>query len=203
MTGRRHLVNLPEGYGLRPGADEDIAALQRVDLAASRLFDGTGLIDEPDGPVPVPEDALRAGITTKLLYVVTSPFGEPVGFALCRVVAHDLYLDQISVDPSHGGRGLGAYMVQAIIEEANDRHLRGVILSTFRDLPWNGPFYAKHGFVELPRSAMKGWMKSLEAIQAQTMDVSLRCFMRRPGKWDRHWLRPKAKSKLEVARLQE
>ncbi len=189
---------LPDGYVLRAGRLEDIPALQDVDIAASSLFEPTGLIDEPDGPVPIPEDPLRKGAEAGWLFVITDPFATPVGFALCREIKPDLYLDQISVAPTHGRRGLGGVLLNALFEKADNEGLKGVILSTFRDLAWNGPYYARFGFVEIPRKSMKKWMKDLEAIQSQSMDVSLRCFMRRPGKWDRHWIRPQTKPKLEA-----
>ena len=175
---------LPQGYLLRPGDPRDIPSLQAVDLAASALFSPTGLIDEgPAGPQPIPAYALEAGCETGLLYVMDGPGNAPCGFALGRIMAPDLYLDQISVDPVHGRRGLGAALLWKVIAEADRRKLCGVSLSTFRDLAWNGPFYASHGFRELPRQRMKGWMRQLEQIQSETMDVSLRCFMRRPGMW--------------------
>lgn len=181
--------DLPEGYRIRPACQADLLLLQRVDLAASRLFEPTGLIQEQDGPQPIPMTALETGLASGLLFVMADPFDDPAGFALCSVKQPDLYLDQISVDPKHGKRGLGAALLIHITEEADRRRLKGVTLSTFRDLAWNGPFYARHGFVELPRNRMKAWMKTLETIQAETMDVSLRCFMRRPGTWDRRWFR--------------
>lgn len=175
----------------RLGTEEDIADLQRIDLAASRLFEPTGLIDEgPDGPTPIPEAALRNGIAKKLLIVsLSDDTGFPNGFALMSRHSPDLYLDQISVDPAHGRRGIGANLLGLVIARADALKLRGVVLSTFRDLAWNGPFYARHGFVELAREDMKKWMLELETIQSETMDVSLRCFMRRPGALDKHWFR--------------
>ena len=56
-------------------------------------------------------------------------------------------------------------------------------LSTFRDVPWNGPFYRRHGFRELARKEMAAWMLDLEHIQAQSLDVTKRCFMVRKIGW--------------------
>lgn len=94
-----------------------------------------------------------------------------------------LYLDQISVHPDQGQRGIGAALLTRVIDEAKRRKLRRVALSTFRDLPWNAPFYAKHGFREIRRSDMAEWMLELERIQAEELDVSKRCFMVRKIGW--------------------
>lgn len=182
-------MELANGYAISLALPGDIPALQQVDLAASRLFANTGLIEEEGGPLPIPEAPLLQGINTRLLFKLTCPSGQPVGFVLASKRRPDLYLDQVSVDPEHGKRGLGAALVRRIISEADHQRFRGVTLSTFRDVAWNGPFYTRLGFAELPRYRMKGWMRALEMIQSETMDVSLRCFMRRPGAWDRHWIR--------------
>ena len=39
--------------------------------------------------------------------------------------------------------------MQAAIDWARGRRLPAVTLTTFRSIPWNAPFYASMGFVEL------------------------------------------------------
>lgn len=190
------LVNKPPvDYKIRLALRHEIPEIQKVDLAASRLFVPTGLIDEgPEGPEPVPADILLAGIKNDLLFVSINQYNVPVGFVLSRIQMPDLYLEQISVDPEHGNRGIGASLLKHTITEADRLKLRGVTLSTFRTLAWNGPFYSKHGFKEIPRRFMQPWMFALERIQSQTMDVRLRCFMRRPGAWKHRWIRLKPRT---------
>ena len=167
----------------------DIKEIQAIDVAAGKLFDPLGLIDEgPDGQSPIPETALVAGVSDGLLWTAIYD-GQIVGFLLCRKVSPDLYLEQVSVRPDFGRRGIGRLLVAKAIHAADDLRLRGVILSTFRDVPWNGPFYADFGFTEIDRSQLKPWMLELEKLQAESMDISLRCFMRRPGRWAKNWLR--------------
>ncbi len=189
--GRAGLGIFGDDICLRNATHEDIGAIQAVDLDASRLFEPTGLIhDGPDGPQPVPAKFLGDGIKSGLVTVaVFEPENLIVGFTLARRVSPDLYLDQISVASAFGRRGIGALLLNEVIVTADRLRLRGTVLSTFRDLSWNGPFYRQHGFEEIRRDQMKQWMLQLEAIQSYTMDVSLRCFMRRPGKWDQHWFR--------------
>ena len=53
-------------------------------------------------------------------------------------------------------------------------------LSTFRDVPWNGPFYRNHGFRDLQRAE---WTPGMPAIRDQEarhgLRVQARVFMRR------------------------
>jgi GNAT superfamily N-acetyltransferase len=80
----------------------------------------------------------------------------PVGFALVEMLAQDLpHLDEVDVEPSHGRRGLGTALVQAVCEWATATGFSTLTLTTFRDVPWNLPFYARLGFVEVPRDLLR------------------------------------------------
>jgi predicted N-acetyltransferase YhbS len=71
---------------------------------------------------------------------------EVVGFAMAQEQDECLHLAVMAVHPAHGGRGLGRKLVLAIVNEAVRRQRAGVTLTTFDDLPWNGPFYRSVGF---------------------------------------------------------
>ena len=59
------------------------------------------------------------------------------------------HLEQLSVHPEHGRRGLGRALLRAGLEWAAAHDYPELTLTTYRDVPWNGPFYASEGFVEL------------------------------------------------------
>jgi GNAT superfamily N-acetyltransferase len=51
----------------------------------------------------------------------------------------------MDVLPEHAGQGLGAALIEAVCSWAHTRGFDAVTLSTFRDVPWNAPFYTRHG----------------------------------------------------------
>lgn len=174
---------LPQGYLITPAAPEDVANLVFTDLAASKLFAGTGYLPEEALADHVPVTTLEAAIPTGHIFAVHHK-GAAVGFALTSVRGTSLYLDQLSVDPAHGRRGLGAALMARVLQDARRRRLKWVTLSTFRDLAWNGPFYRRLGFRELPDAQLQGWMREINAVQmANGLDVSKRCFMIRRTRW--------------------
>lgn len=171
---------LPEGYAICGAAPEEIPALIAIDLAAGQMFAGTGLLPEDALGDHVPADVFEAAIPLGHVHTVRGRKGELAGFVLTSVRENVLYLDQISVDPAQGRKGLGGALIRRVMEEAKDRGLKRVVLSTFRDLPWNGPFYRKHGFRELPRRKLEKWMIEIESAQDERgLDVRARCFMMR------------------------
>jgi hypothetical protein len=55
-----------------------------------------------------------------------------------------------------------------------------VTLSTFRDVPWNGPFYRKRGFQDLSAADWTTDMLAIREREAQHgLRVEARVFMRR------------------------
>ncbi len=73
--------------------------------------------------------------------------GDPaVGFACVEVVDGAAHLRQLSVHPSQSRRGHGSASAAAVCAWATSLGYEAVTLTTFRDVPWNGPFYARMGF---------------------------------------------------------
>ncbi len=172
-------------YRVRPARGDEVGELQNIDLASATLFRGSGLIDfGPTGEPgqPIPEDRLRKGFGDALIWVAVDEREELVGFALCSDRGEDLYLDQLSVLPRHGRKGLGTQLVRRCLQEAETRAHKRVSLSTFRKVLWNGPFYRKLGFREVPAWRLQAWQLDIRELQKQTMDVRLRCFMDRKVK---------------------
>jgi GNAT superfamily N-acetyltransferase len=168
-----------------------LPGLQEVAFRADKRFIGLGLFNagsshDPGLPFSVLHEAQQAG----LLFVALAPDGRAVGLATCRIDAApgpfglEVCLDQLSVEPEHGRIGLGGALLAAVYERARDHpsQLSGVWLSTFRKIAWNGPFYRRHGFFEVPRQKLSDYQLNVEDWQRASMDVSLRCFMRRPIK---------------------
>nr|WP_321358994.1 GNAT family N-acetyltransferase [uncultured Hyphomonas sp.] len=170
-------------YDIALALPDDIDRLIEVDLAAGQLFAPTGLLSEDALQDHVPEAVMLQAIEAGDLLKTSARDGVPVGFALVSPRGGTLYLDQISVHPDCGRKGLGTSLVRHVLQLAKQRRLKQVTLSTFRDVPWNGPFYRKLGFREIPRKVMADWMLELERIQAESLDVSQRCFMVRKIGW--------------------
>ena len=87
----------------------------------------------------------------------------------------------MDVLPAHGRRGLGTLLLAQVCKWAEAQgHPAFDSLSTFRDVPWNGPFYSKIGFRTLQPSE---WTSGMRAIRENEIQHGLRAearlFMRR------------------------
>lgn len=147
---------------IRLGAHSDLAALAAIERAAGQLFPA-GRIPDPDQTYP--RHLLEAAVDDALLFVLEAA-GEAAGFAVCTRVGNRLHLDEVSVHPDHGRRGYGRALVQRVVDAAVELKLDGVSLTTFADLPWNGPFYVSMGFVPLQDDDLDGPLTDALAAEA-------------------------------------
>ncbi|MFC5577020.1 GNAT family N-acetyltransferase [Lysobacter niabensis] len=107
----------------------------------------------------MPINDLEKAADCGLLLVATSHC-VVVGFAMAKEQDGFLHLAVMAVHPDHGNRGFGRELVMATIREATQRRSLGVTLTTFEDLPWNGPFYRKMGFRVLRDSELSPSLRS-------------------------------------------
>jgi GNAT superfamily N-acetyltransferase len=149
-------------------------------VAAGLRFLDVGLPDVATAE-PAPVSHLETFRAAGRAWVVTDDGDQPVGYALARVVDRAGHLEQLSVLPSHGGRGLGRLLIDHVAGWAAGRGLAALTLSTFRDVPWNGPYYERCGFTVLAEEGLGPGLRAARRRERRAgLDVSRRQFMRRP-----------------------
>jgi GNAT superfamily N-acetyltransferase len=170
-------------YYLRPARPDERDRVGEIgDLAGTR-FAGLDLIDE-SLDVPFPQDVLARLIDAGQVWVACAAADTAsdtaVGVVIASVREGVVYVEEIDVLAEHGRRGLGGRMLDAVCAWAQERGYPAVTLSTFRDVPWNGPFYRKHGFVDLVPAAWTAGMRVLREQEAHHgLRTDVRVFMRR------------------------
>jgi ribosomal protein S18 acetylase RimI-like enzyme len=159
---------------------EDAPAMQAVEVAAGVRF---RTVDDPRiarcaDAAPYPAEGLTRAATEGRAWVAVDDVGTVIGFALSWVVDGEGHLDELAVAPAHGRRGVGRALVDAVVAWTAAQGLQSVTLTTFRDVPWNGPYYEKLGFhVVAPLTPA---LQALVDEQATWgLDPELRVVMRR------------------------
>lgn len=153
--------------------------MRHVELRAGRLFAGIGMLDVAGHPPPSVE-SLRAYATGDRAWVAEADAAGVVGFALADVVDGCGHLEQLSVDPDFGRRGIGSALIDRVDAWAAARGLPAVTLSTFLEVEWNGPYYARLGFVVMAEDELGPGLRGLRSAETgHGLDVGARVFMRR------------------------
>ena len=166
-------------YTITAARPSDVPLLPAIELAAATLLAEhapASVLAETTSPVEL-ADAQRRGH----LWVALAD-EAPVGFAHIKVrepgAAH---LEEIDVHPEHGRRGLGTRLVIAACQWAAGNGYSFVTLTTFRDVRWNQPFYARLGFEEIPPEALSPALLSvIDEERRRGLDPGRRVAMRRP-----------------------
>jgi GNAT superfamily N-acetyltransferase len=166
-------------YSIRRARPSDFPLLPEIERAAATLFEGVDWLhlDLDDvSDVKVIEAMARSGG----VFVAADDSDAPVGFLLAGFLDRALHVYELDVAPLHGRRGLGRRLIDAACAFAVAESAPAVTLSTFRDIPWNGPFYARAGFREVPPNQ---WTPAFHLLHHREIEVGLpvdrRCFMRK------------------------
>jgi GNAT superfamily N-acetyltransferase len=166
-------------YRIRLARADEVARIRQIEDEAGTMFSGLGLIDEALDP-SFPLDDVTSLIGEQQVWVACLEDDVPVGMVIASVREGAAYIEELDVVPAHGRRGLGSRLVEWVCEWAKAREYRTVTLSTFRDVPWNGPFYRRRGFRDLSPADWTADMLVIREREVQHgLRVEARVFMRR------------------------
>lgn len=161
---------------IRPARPDDLPKLPAIEVAAGALFRDVDMPEIADDDPPTTEELAAAAA----LIVAVDDSDEPIAYARIEMVGGEPHLEQISVLPSCGGQGVGTRLLDEVAAWARDRGHGAVTLTTFRDVPFNGPLYARRGYEEVPEQEWTDAIRALVASEAEHgLDVSKRVVMRR------------------------
>lgn len=166
-------------YSIVRAQAEDVCEIPHIELAAARLLYGhapESVLSETTSDA-VLQEAVRHGH----LWVALA--GKvPVGFAHVEIIdARTAHLEEIDVLPAHGRRGLGTRLVEEVCHWAASAGYDSVTLTTFRDMPWNMPFYERLGFRVVPGAELPAALHAIvEDETRRGLDPSRRVAMERP-----------------------
>lgn len=136
---------------------DELPLLCELERAAGAPFAAIGMPEIADDEPPAPHELahyLDAGVAlvavpdaTDLPHVTDLPQqpgpGPIAGYLLAEPVDGALHIEQVSVHPDHARRGIGRALIEHL---AAGTDAPALTLTTFADVPWNAPYYARCGF---------------------------------------------------------
>lgn len=134
-------------YTIALAQPQHVEALAGIELSAATMLEGhapASVLEES-----TPEGTFHRAQQDGRLWVALAD-EIPVGFALVEMLAEDLpHLKEMDVHPYHGRRGLGTALLREVLKWLALLGHQQMTLTTFRNVPWNMPFYARLGFEEI------------------------------------------------------
>lgn len=137
-------------YTVVPATPQHLPAIPAIERSAASLF-GEGFPPELREHT-TPQSVLLAAQSEGRLWVAIAPDGELVGCVCVVLEGAGVHLGELDVLPAHGRRGIGTALVKTAECWARSHGYSEITLTTYRDLPFNAPFYARLGFSIVPES---------------------------------------------------
>ncbi len=165
---------------IRPAAKDDAVELPDVERSAGQSF--LAIPDlawiAADAVMQVEDHAprIRDGTT----WVAEQRDSRIVGFLSAQRFHDALHVWELAVSREYQRRGIGTRLLEAATEWAAAHGVGRLVLTTFRDVPWNQPYYQRQGFAVLEPSIMEARLvKVLEDEVKSGLEGSRRCAMQK------------------------
>ncbi len=134
-----------DNYLIRLARTDDLPHLFDIERAATLLFKETAHYALADY-IPNDQEKYRRFLATGAVYVASDRGENLVGFVLAEEIGHQGFLTELYVYPEHGRRGIGRQLIDAVKRWCIEHGYTELRLSTFIDVEWNAPYYARLGF---------------------------------------------------------
>jgi GNAT superfamily N-acetyltransferase len=137
-------------------APSDLDAFRDIDDDAAALFAGHGLqLDlAPEHPFAVSEvERWRRAAKLGRAFIALEA-STAVGFASLDLLDGQPYLDELAVRMTAMRRGVGSRLMARAYDWARAVDGSALWLTTYAHLPFNQPYYERHGFLVVPESAL-------------------------------------------------
>jgi GNAT superfamily N-acetyltransferase len=129
---------------IRAAHRDDLALLVEIERAAGERFRSLGMdLVEDDDPGSVAE--LVPYAESGRAFASVGDDDRPVGYLLLDVV-DGAHVEQVSVHPDLARQGIGRALIERAATWARGHGLDALTLTTYIEVPWNGPFYERLGF---------------------------------------------------------
>jgi GNAT superfamily N-acetyltransferase len=151
-----------ESFTVRSARSDDLAALPEIERAAAAQFLTTSYPTLVDAALA----STQVDLDHEYVWVVVTDTDQPVGFAIVHLLDGSVHLHELDVHPRYARKGLGRRLITTIVDWARNRGARALTLTTFRDVPWNGPYYARLGFRTLDGTTLSPALQAILQAEA-------------------------------------
>ena len=132
---------MSDTFLIRPARPNDLAALPGIEHAAAAHFRTTPYAYLADEPL-----SDEADLNHEYVWVAVDQDDQPIAFAIVHLLSESVHLHELDVHPDYARQGLGRRLIAIVADWARARGATALTLTTFDDVPWNGPYYTRLGF---------------------------------------------------------
>ncbi|WP_110971634.1 GNAT family N-acetyltransferase [Pseudomonas huaxiensis] len=161
---------------VRPAHPQDAHLLPAIERSAAEAFLAVERLVWVAAHQVLSVEEHLGFINKGLLWVAVDEQDRPLGFLCASIQDDGLHIDELSVARSHQGQGLGRELIATAEAWAQAQRFTALTLTTFREVPWNAPFYARLGFTCLDDGQLKGFLQQ-QIAHEHALGLPGRCAM--------------------------
>ena len=124
---------------------DEIEAVRAIEYEAAQRFATIGMTGIADAQ-PMKADFVRRKIEASEIIVAVNDAARCVAFVMFAPLSTRFYIEELDVLTAWAGRRIGAELIEQVDGLARKAGAQQLVLSTFRDVPWNAPYYRRLGF---------------------------------------------------------
>ncbi|MFE3329225.1 GNAT family N-acetyltransferase [Streptomyces sp. NPDC059176] len=143
----------------------DLPVLQDIERAAGQCFRDIGMPEIAEDE-PLPLDELARYHDAGLAWLVVNESDAPVAYLIADRIDGNLHVEQVSVHPNSARRGIGRWLLDHLAAHATDEGAHALTLTTFTEVPWNAPYYARCGFQLMDDSQLTYGLREIREREA-------------------------------------
>ena len=165
---------------IRAANDRDTPLLPGIERSSGEIFRQWPGLEWIADDVVQSQEQHRALIADGIALVAEVQGAGIAAFLNGEVTPDALHILQIAVHRDRQRRGIGRTLIEAVQQVAIDHGTKALTLTTFRNVPWNEPYYRRLGFVTLDSTEINPRLAAiLDAEGRAGMPVAQRCAMRK------------------------
>jgi predicted N-acetyltransferase YhbS len=131
---------------IRAAENDDIEALREIERRAGALFREIGMVAVADEE-PTPRHEFAVAVDAERVFVCEDDRRRQViGYLMVENVDSAMHIAEVSVSPEYARQRVGQALIDHTAEWAREQGTTALTLTTFRDVPWNAPYYERLGF---------------------------------------------------------
>ncbi|MGW8952248.1 GNAT family N-acetyltransferase [Streptomyces sp. NPDC055709] len=144
---------------------DELPALQDIERAAGECFRDIGMPEIADDE-PLTLGELASYHHAGLAWVAANDADTPVAYLIADRVDGNLHVEQVSVHPDSARRGIGRLLLDHLAAQARSERVPALTLTTFTEVPWNAPYYARCGFHLMDESRLAPGLRKIREREA-------------------------------------
>lgn len=165
-------------FEIRPTVLSEISALPAIERSAAQTFLAIPGLEWIAQDEVCSAQTHRVFVDVGTSWVAVNESGAIVGFVVVELSRRTAHIVEIAVRQDMQGKGCGTALMTAVTNWARARHLDALTLTTFIDVPWNAPFYARLGFEIVDRKSDPRLDEILRREITRGLPAKRRCAMR-------------------------